>query len=69
MNDYKTRAYYDTNGQYHQETIVKKTIKKGISFGTCLAMVISYVTWKSVLWAIIHGLFGWLYVLYFLIKY
>lgn len=64
----KERVYYDANGIRH-ETMVSKTIKKGISFGTCLAMVISYVTWRSVFWAIVHGLLGWLYVIYFIIRY
>ena len=49
--------------------IVKRTVEKGVSFGSALAMVISFVTWKSVFWAIIHGLFGWVYVVYYLIKY
>lgn len=31
---------------------VKKTVKSGITFGSALAMVISYTTWKSVGWAI-----------------
>ena len=30
---------------------------------TCL--LISYTTNKSILWAIIHGILGWLYVIYF----
>lgn len=53
----------------HNSTIINKTVKNGIGFGSCLAMVISYTTWQSVGWAIVHGLLGWLYVLYFLIKY
>ena len=40
-----------------------------ISFGTVLATVISYCTWKSIGWAILHGLLGWIYVLYYIIKY
>lgn len=28
-----------------QTTIVKKTVKSGITFGSALAMVISYTTW------------------------
>ena len=48
---------------------IKKTVKSGISFGTALAMVISYVTWRSVGRAIIHGLLGWIYVIYFLLRY
>jgi hypothetical protein len=41
--------------------------KYGISFGTALAIAISYVTNQSILWAIIHGFFSWLYVIYFAI--
>lgn len=48
---------------------VRKTVKSGISFGTALAMVISYTTWKSVGWAIVHGLMSWVYVIYFVLKY
>ena len=49
--------------------IVKRSVEKGISFGAALAMVISFATWKSVFWAVIHGLMGWVYVVYFLIRY
>lgn len=48
---------------------ITKTVKAGISFGTGLAMVISYVNWHSVGWAIFHGLLSWAYVLYYVIKY
>jgi hypothetical protein len=41
----------------------------GIGFGCALAMVISFVTYKSIGWAILHGLFGWFYVIYYAIKY
>ena len=44
---------------------VQKTVKTGISFGSALAMVISYTTWHSIGWAIFHGLLSWLYVRYF----
>ncbi len=36
----------------------------GISFGSALAMVISYSANHSILWAIIHGILSWLYVIY-----
>jgi hypothetical protein len=36
----------------------------GVSFGTALAMVISFSHNHSVLWAIIHGVLGWFYVAY-----
>lgn len=39
--------------------------KYGVGFGSALAMVISYNANHSILWAIVHGLFGWLYVVYF----
>ncbi len=32
-------------------------------------MVISYVTWRSIGWAIFHGLLNWVYVVYFVLKY
>ena len=32
----------------NKSTTVKKTVKSGITFGSALAMVISYTTWKSV---------------------
>ena len=43
--------------------------KTGITFGSALAMVISYTTWKSVGWAIFHGLLSWIYVIYFVLRY
>ncbi len=43
--------------------------KAGISFGSALAMVISYTTWHSVGWAIVHGLMSWVYVIYFILRY
>jgi hypothetical protein len=30
-----------------------------------LAIAISYTANHSIFWAIIHGIFGWLYVIYF----
>lgn len=47
----------------------KEVAKKGITLGTCLAMVISYANWHSVGWAIVHGLMSWLYVIYFVLAY
>ncbi|MEA4832020.1 MAG: helix-turn-helix transcriptional regulator [Oscillospiraceae bacterium] len=48
---------------------VGNTAKQGIGFGVALAMVISYVKWHSIGWAIFHGLLNWGYVIYFVIKY
>ncbi|MGM9949382.1 MAG: hypothetical protein ACI33P_04620 [Lysinibacillus sp.] len=41
------------------------TISKGISFGSALAIAISWSVHKSIIWACIHGLFSWLYVIYY----
>jgi hypothetical protein len=37
----------------------------GISFGSALAIAISWSANKSILWAILHGIFSWLYVIYY----
>ena len=44
-----------------------KIVENGIGFGSALAMVISFTTHHSVLWAIIHGILSWLYVIYYII--
>ena len=48
---------------------VTETVGKGVSFGAVLAMVISYVKWQSIGWAILHGLLNWGYVIYYIIRY
>lgn len=48
---------------------IKEGAKKGISFGAVLAMVISYHAYSSIGWAIFHGILGWIYVIYYLLKY
>jgi hypothetical protein len=39
--------------------------KAGISLGTALAVTISWSLHKSILWAIIHGILSWFYVIYY----
>lgn len=46
-----------------------KITTSGITFGSCLAMVISYGAYHSIGWAIVHGMLSWIYVIYYLIKY
>ena len=48
---------------------VKKVTYNGLSFGCALAMVISYVKWHSIGWAILNGCLGWFYVIYYILKY
>jgi hypothetical protein len=39
--------------------------KAGIGFGSALAIAISWSANQSILWAILHGLFSWIYVVYY----
>lgn len=48
---------------------VKDSAESGIGLGAALAVVISYVKWGSIPWAILHGILGWVYVIYYAIKY
>jgi hypothetical protein len=41
--------------------------KTGITFGSALAMAISFNVNQSVLWALIHGVFSWFYVVYYVV--
>ena len=52
-----------------RKSVAKQSVKTGITIGSALAMVISYTTWHSVGWAILHGLLSWVYVIYFVIRY
>jgi hypothetical protein len=45
----------------------KFAAKSSIGFGAVLAIVMSWTANKAILWAIIHGILGWLYVIYYLI--
>ena len=65
----RTRRERENMNGENKTTIVNKTIKTGITFGSALAMVISYTTWHSVGWAIFHGLLSWVYVVYFVLRY
>lgn len=51
----------------------EKTIYYGLNIGNALAtgnalaIAISWSINKSILWAILHGIFGWFYVIYYAI--
>lgn len=59
----------------HKESniVLEKTAQKGIDIGAAvgvsLAVVLSYMKWKSIGWAIFHGLLNWGYVIYYMICY
>lgn len=46
-------------------TYIHDTTQSGIGIGAALAMILSWHRNRSILWAIIHGIFSWLYVIYF----
>lgn len=37
--------------------------------GSSLAVVLSFTTWHSILWAILHGFLSWFYVIWWAIFY
>ncbi len=43
----------------------KIIVKNGIGLGSVIAVVISWDRNKSILFAIIHGMLSWLYVIYY----
>lgn len=53
----------------NRNVVVYETVKKGLSFGSALAIVISYTNWHSIGWAIFHGLLSWVYVIYYVLIY
>jgi hypothetical protein len=38
-----------------------------IGLGTLIAVILSWGANHSILWLIVHGLLGWIYVIYYLI--
>ena len=53
-------AHYPNDGYYTRPVYVAP----GVGLGTIIAVVVSWTRNKSILWAIIHGILGWLYVIY-----
>ena len=43
----------------------RNAARVGISFGSALAIAISWGQHHSILWAIVQGFLGWIYVIYF----
>lgn len=40
-------------------------IEKGVGLGSVIAVVASWSRNESILWAILHGILSWFYVIYF----
>ena len=58
---------YEGEPVVRERVIVRKreVVKSGVGLGSALAIAISWSLHKSILWAIIHGILSWLYVIYF----
>lgn len=46
---------------------VERLVDYGIGFGSAIAIVVSWSQNKSIAFVILHGILGWLYVIYYLI--
>ncbi len=42
--------------------------RSGIGLGSALAVVISWSTNQSILWAALHGVLSWFYVVYYAVS-
>ncbi len=47
------------------QIIQKNIIERGVGIGSVIAIVASWSRNKSILWAILHGVLSWLYVIYY----
>lgn len=56
----------DLFAKSENDGLSSKAIDGGIGLGSIVAVVASWSRNKSILWAVIHGLLGWIYVVYFL---
>ena len=54
-------------GQKRSDVGVKAAAGTTIGLGSVLAIVLSWSAHKAIGWALIHGLLGWIYVVYYLI--
>lgn len=56
---------FELFAQAKNNELASKAIDGGIGLGSIVAVVASWSRNKSILWAVIHGLLGWIYVVYF----
>ena len=62
-----TGPVYDPQPQprMSSSTRTMEVTRAGVSFGSALAIAISWSVNHSILWACLHGVLSWLYVVYF----
>jgi hypothetical protein len=61
----RLRALYQHNTVEGIAMDRSSAVSTGIGFGSALAITISWSLHKSLVWAIVHGFFGWFYVAYY----
>ena len=52
-------------GKEEESMWKQEAAKSGVTFGSALAIAISWSVNQSILWAILHGFFSWFYGIYF----
>ena len=62
---HRTLGDSKTSGESSVNDPVTTATATGVGAGTVLAMIVSWDRNKSILWAILHGIFSWFYVIYF----
>lgn len=60
-----TGPVYDATPPSSGRTRSVQVAKAGASFGSALAITISWSVHKSILWAIVQGFLSWVYVAYY----
>lgn len=73
IGEEKTEAARQEAKRLGKRAIILKKLTKvilglGLYIGPTLAMIISWSINHSIFWAIAHGLLGWFYVLYFMMR-
>ncbi len=48
---------------------IEKVTYGGIGLGTLLAVLVSYATGHGLGWIILHGFLGWIYIIYYIIRF
>jgi hypothetical protein len=52
----------------NQTVVIRKEVmRSGIGIGSALAIAISWSRNQSILWAILHGVLSWIYVVYYVL--
>ena len=67
IDDHRHRKFTNYAAQRKEALMAVRAevARSGIGFGAALAIVISWSNNSSILWAIVHGVLSWLYVIYY----